>query len=170
MARALNSRVRGAHQELKARERYSESENRAGELDARLSPLELEPDDSDKTVAQILESRHPSLREPADDENAISYRIIEDSLDETNEQPFFSTALADGRLTLVINPDHPFYRKVYKPLVEEKSAGTVKLRGQLELLLLAAARSEALASAEEREVLRSHRSEWSRAVATFLNG
>ena len=56
---------------------------------------------------------------------------------------FFTLAHDGDRLVLVLNPDHPFYREIYKPLSEGDSPRDPQLRAKLELLLLAAARSEA---------------------------
>ena len=43
----------------------------------------------------------------------------------------------------MLNPDHPFYREIYRPLADSDSPRDQQMRAKLELLLLAAARSEA---------------------------
>ena len=68
---------------------------------------------------------------------------------------------------LVLNPGHPFYREIYKPLAEADALQNPRLRAKIELLLLAAARSEVV-SGEDRAVAR-HRRDWSNTLATFLN-
>ena len=70
---------------------------------------------------------------------------------------------------LVLNPDHPFYRDIYKPLADGDSPRDQQLRAKLELLLLAAARSEAVAKGKDQTLAR-HRIEWSNTLAAFLNG
>ena len=72
---------------------------------------------------------------------------------------------------LVLNPDHPFYRNVYRPLVESGKKESDELRQHIDLLLLAAARAEALATTEkDRESLCRQRRAWSDTLATLLNG
>jgi hypothetical protein len=44
----------------------------------------------------------------------------------------------------VLNPEHPFYKLVYKPLLESDDPRDEVVRSQIDLLLLAAARTEAL--------------------------
>ena len=48
---------------------------------------------------------------------------------------------------LVLNSEHPFYREIYKPLVDGDSPRDQQLRVKLELLLLSAVRSEVSAKA-----------------------
>ena len=43
------------------------------------------------------------------------YSIIEQPVKDTS---FFTLAHDGDRLVLVLNPDHPFYREIYKPLSE----------------------------------------------------
>ncbi|MEC9397104.1 MAG: hypothetical protein VX475_05790, partial [Myxococcota bacterium] len=77
----------------------------------------------------------------------------------------------EDQLVVSINPEHPFYKKIYKPLLEEKTVSAATVRGQLELLLLSAARSVAEVSGEdEREALAEWRARWGETIATFLNG
>ena len=45
----------------------------------------------------------------------IRYSIIEHAVKDTS---FFTVAHDGERLVLVLNPDHPFYREIYKPLSE----------------------------------------------------
>ena len=53
----------------------------------------------------------------------------------------------------------------------DKTASASTVRGQIELLLLAAARSVAEAeNEEERAVLSRWRERWGNTIATFLNG
>jgi len=71
----------------------------------------------------------------------------------------------------VLNPEHPFYRAIYRPLMESDKKEFEAIRQQLDLLLLAAARAEALAATRtERESVMRLRRTWSDTLATFLNG
>jgi hypothetical protein len=71
----------------------------------------------------------------------------------------------------VLNPQHPFYKQIYQQLAESDTPRDQQIRTQLELLLLAAARSEA-AENNPRAIaqLERQRRLWSDTLATFLNG
>lgn len=164
MARALNSRARKAHMAVKAAERFSEAERVADERDHLLRPLPRTPDPKAKALLKDLEKTHPQLRRNPS-ERPPRYTIIEASVKDSS---FFSCAHDGDRLVLVINPDHPFYREVYKPLTEGDSPRDQQLAAKVELLLLAAARSEAAAAGKQR-TFAQHRLEWSETLAAFLN-
>ena len=102
------------------------------------------------------------------DSTSAAYRIVPAALSET---AFFNYA-RDGRgVVLVLNPEHPFYKLVYRSLLDSESSRDVALRSQIDLLLLAAARSEALQDEEHAiKVAESLRNCWSDTLATFLNG
>lgn len=163
-ARALNARARKAHLALKAGERFSEAERVAAERDHLLRPLPNRVAPSAKARMRELERSHPVLRHP-DGERAPRYSIVEAPMNDTS---FFSFVHDGERLVLVLNPEHPFYREIYKPLAEADNPRDQVLRAKLELLLLAAARSEA-ASKGSDQTLGRHRLEWSNTLAAFLN-
>jgi hypothetical protein len=162
-ARALNGRARKAHMAVKASERFSEAERIANERDHLLRPLPRGSDPSARALMRELEQGHPELRERVDETDR--YSIVEHGVKDTS---FFTLAHEGDRLVLVLNPDHPFYREIYKPLSEGESARDPQLRAKLELMLLAAARSEA-ASRGKVPALAKHRLEWSNTLAAFLN-
>jgi hypothetical protein len=110
-----------------------------------------------------LQQSHPTLLERGDKKDR--YSIIEHAVKDTS---FFTVAHDEDRLVLVLNPDHPFYREIYKPLSEGEAPRDPQLRAKLELLLLAAARSEAAARGKV-PALAKHRLEWSNTLAAFLN-
>lgn len=167
-ARVLNSRVRKAHLRAKVAVRFTVSEERASSRDDMLTPLPPTPRPRDKQVLGAL-GKTLSLP-PASEENtsgSTKYRIIPTPLSET---VFFNYARDKGRLILVLNPEHPFFKVVYKPLLESDDPRDVALRSQIDLLLLAAARTEALLA--DRDVLQlaeQLRNGWSDTLATFLN-
>lgn len=160
-ARVLNGRARKAHVAVKAGERFSEAERVANERDHFLRRLPKNPDPKSKAVLKNLEKSHPMLRGTS----KSRYRIVESAVKDTC---FFTYGRKDERLLLVLNPDHPFYREIYKPLAETDNPRDQQLRAKLELLLLAAARSEA-SSVRNAPALARHRLEWSNTLATFLN-
>lgn len=162
-ARALNSRARKAHMAVKASDRFSEAERIANERDHLLRPLPRNSDPVAKAWMRELEENHPTLRDRVDEKDR--YSIIEHAVKDTS---FFTLAHDGDRLVLVLNPDHPFYREIYKPLSEGEAPRDPQLRSKLELLLLAAARSEATAQGRV-SALAKHRLEWSNTLAAFLN-
>jgi anti-sigma regulatory factor (Ser/Thr protein kinase) len=162
-ARALNVRARKAHTAVKASERVSQAERIANERDHLLRPLPRTADPTAKALMQELAVSHPTLRERGSE--ADRYSIVEHAVKDTS---FFTLAHDGDRLALVLNPDHPFYREIYKPLSEGDTPRDPELRAKLELLLLAAARSEA-ASRGKIPALAKHRLEWSNTLAAFLN-
>jgi hypothetical protein len=161
-ARALNSRARKAYLAVKASERFSEAERIANERDHLLRPLPNKTDTKTKALIKDLEKSYPIIRRNFADK-ALRYIIIEGSVKDTC---FFTFAHDCHRLVLVLNPDHPFYREIYKPLADGESPRDLQLRAKLELLLLAAARSEAATNKKE---FAQHRLEWSNTLAAFLN-
>ena len=97
----------------------------------------------------------------------LQYRIIQDAVRDTS---MFTFAIKHGLFVLELNPEHLFYRKVYKSLVENETKENKELRGQLDLLILSAARAEAAATREtQRDTLAQSRKVWSNNVAAFLN-
>lgn len=162
-ARALNSRARKAHTAVKASTRFSEAERIANERDHLLRPLPRSADATARALMRELEESHPTLRDRVDE--PARYSIIEHAVKDTS---FFTLAHDGTRLVLVLNPDHPFYREIYKPLSDGDGPRDPQLRAKLELLLLAAARSEAGARAKVPGLV-EHRLEWSNTLAAFLN-
>jgi hypothetical protein len=168
-ARALNSRARKAHLGVKIAERFSSSEDRAAEKDDLLTPLPLKSRPRDKPVLEALkgELSRPSHSERERD-GGVEYRIVPKALSDTC---FFNYARSEGKLVLVVNPDHPFYKLVYKQLLESDDQREVAVRTSIDLLLLAAARAEALLEGREAlKVAEQLRADWSDTLATFLNG
>jgi len=167
-ARALNTRARKAHFGVKIAERFSSSEDRATEKDGLLTPL---PPNARPRDVVVLDSVRKELsqcsqtgREP---EVGVEYRIVPKALSDTC---FFNYARAEGKLVLVLNPDHPFYKLVYKALLESEDQKDISTRISLDLLLLAAARAEALLDGkDELKVAEQIRANWSDTLATFLN-
>jgi Histidine kinase-, DNA gyrase B-, and HSP90-like ATPase len=162
-ARALNGRARKAHLAAKDSERFSEAERLASEHDHLLKPLPKVADPAAKTLMKTLAKSHPVLRRRFKEKHR--YAIVEAAVKDTC---FFTFARDGQRLVLVLNPDHPFYREIYKPLTDGDDPRNQRLRAKLELLLLAAARSEAGAGGKRRDLGR-YRLDWSNTLATYLN-
>ena len=163
-ARALSVRARRAHQAIKQNERFSGAASVASRLDRLLKPLPKKVEPDAKALLVRLEQDHPGLSKSKAGPHA-KYMIVESAVHET---PFFAYARDQNRLVLVLNPEHPFYREVYKPLAESELPRDQHLRTHLELLLLAAARSEA-ASAGKSLPVSKYRHDWSNTIATFFS-
>lgn len=173
IARALNTRARKAHLAVKALERFAESESVARESDSVLPPIELKPTHADRRLLTELTKSNPELRGSPSPRNGdgnagLDYRVIESGIKGTN---FFDFVRRDGQLVLVINQAHPFYRLVYKPLLESDTPRERQIRTHLDLVLLAAARGEAAnRNRQDAGLLQEHRQQWSAALAAFLVG
>ena len=168
-ARALNARARKAHLAAKVAKRFSSSESRASEKDELLPPLPRYSRLRDEKVLLTLGKKLTTSPTSVDNATlSTEYRIVPAPLSET---AFFNYARDEGRLVVVINPEHPFYKTVYKSLLESDSSRDEMIRAQFDLLLLAAARNEALLedpdSLKTAELIRNG---WSDTLATFLNG
>lgn len=171
-ARALNARARQAHVAAKAAERFSESETLAAAREQLLEPLPMGSRARDQAILDELKKRNPVLRKPApateDAKVRVAYKIVEAVVRNTS---FFNYARQDGRLILVLNPNHPFYKQMYRKLADSELPRDQQLRTQLELLLLAAARSEASEDSPRAiSQIERQRQLWSDTLATFLNG
>ena len=168
-ARALNSRARKAHLSAKIAARFTGSEDRANEKDDMLAPLPLKPRPRDSRILKALGKKlRPTGSTGGNSGGATEYQIVPTALSET---AFFNYARDEGRLVLVLNLDHPFYKILYKPLLEADNPSDETVRSQIDLLLLAAARAEALLEDKETlKVAEQLRANWSDTLATFLNG
>ena len=175
-ARVLNARARKAHLVAKAAVRFSESENIASEREKLLKPLPDCNRERDKNVLDFLKPTHPALQKTLVDSpeaqitsscGGIEYKIIEA---EVRDRSFFTYARDGSRIVLALNPSHPFYKHIYRPLVDSNTPRDRQLRTQIELLLLALARAEV--TEQNNDVLtwlEHHRINWSNTLATFLN-
>lgn len=168
-ARALNSRARKAHFNAKISERFTASIDRAQETDEMLTPLPPAPRPRDAKILGAINRHLGGARRPRKSEkSSVEYRIVPTALSET---AFFNYARDNGRLVLVLNPEHPFYGLVYRPLLESDNETAEAMRSQIDLMLLAAARTEALLEDQSlMKVAEQLRNGWSDTLATFLNG
>lgn len=164
-ARILNGRARKSHLDTKAQERFDDVEKLAGDRDRRLTPLPAKGDASSQKLFGELKKKNPSLRAKKTT-SGTGYKIVERSLE---GMQFYKPAYDGERLVLVINPEHPFYKRLYGRLVESDKPDDKAMRERLELFLLAAARAEVALGKKNQEVIEKFRSEWSNALSTFLD-
>jgi hypothetical protein len=168
IAKALNARVRRAHLRLKSGEATREAEETAGQREKLLPQLPRRALTTKLSKMQAVLSTYPELLSPSGRRGTdLEYRIVQAEMRDT---VFFTYALANGRFVLVLNPEHPFYRRLYQPLLESENNDFKQIRSQLELLVLAAARAEAtVANISAERFVESHRTKWSDILATYLN-
>lgn len=171
IARTLNSRVRKGHLAIKAREQLSRVEHIATERDGLLKPLPRcgTRHDDERAIRRLMK-KHPSLATATETGNGTttSYAVIEDRLKGTD---LFRVLRGDGRLVLVLNPDHPFHKRVYKPLADSENQRDVEMLCNLQLLLLSAARASVSPTGRhQQDLMRDFLHRWSDVLATFLNG
>jgi hypothetical protein len=168
-ARALNSRVVRCHQHVKIAEEVKDAEKTASIKENILKPLpKSNPRTENNTVFKNIAKEHKELTQKpkAGKDSRIEYRIIESRLKETD---LYSYSIKNGRFILVINPEHPFYKSVLSTTTNKDSPEAKKLKMNLELLFLAAARAEAmLTSKVDGEVIKKYRKYWSDVAATYI--
>jgi hypothetical protein len=164
-ARALNARVRKAHLVAKTRDIVSNSEQIAADRDHLLRPIPIKASAATRALMRDLKRECASIGEFAEaSATSLRYRIVEKTL---SDSCFYTCAYDGKQLVLVLNPDHPFYREIYKPICEGIASSNPQLRAKIDLLLFAAARSEIAAG--EAPALTRYRLQWSNTLATFLN-
>lgn len=170
-AKALNGRVRQTHFQVRATDRTVEVEQLVGRRDSLLKPLpKVTHSPEQRAMLSQIVSRNPSLKEDSSGSygGGLNYKIVYENLKGT---AFYSFIVKNGTFLLVLNPEHPFYRKVYKPLLENDTKENKAFRSHFDLLLLAVARAEAAATKEsQRDSFAQLRKTWSDNLATFLNG
>lgn len=164
-ARALNSRVRQAHVDARTRQSLHTTEALATRVERHLPRLPTRATRGRKSAVDLIVTRRPEIQAQlrAGSRGDVAYAIIHEPLDESS---FFAHETDGDRFILRINSEHPFYRKIYKPLLDQ---GHEAAR-QLELMVLSAARQQAAArGSDESEALNSALIGWSKILALYLN-
>ena len=155
IARELNSTVRRRY--LAVRDDSSEPKSVvvAKVRDALMAPV--------ATRSSAQSSRYSDGKERL---NRLGYKIDEKVLDGVS---FYRPSLVREHLTLTLNRDHHFYKKVYEPLSATRQVESARVLSQLQLLLLAVSRAEcSLRSVEEKVAVQHLRETWSNALTAFL--
>lgn len=168
-AKALNNRVRRAHIQVRAGAQSASVESLASKRDKELRPLPaVRAGKVNRDVLRDLMKRHAFLKEkpqPSAD-GAPEYRIIEDH---AGDSAFLRPVVTDGRVLVVVNQRHAFYKALYRPLIEDENVPLKDVTRVVQTLLLAAVRSEALFTKDtERKLIAKFRAEWSNALEVLL--
>ena len=169
IAKALNYRVRQAHLQLKTNERSQDAEQTAIQKECLLTPLPQNiRKEKYETILTHVESQDKTIRSITDTPNKgeMKYSIREAKIKDTS---FYCFAIKNGHFILIVNPEHPFYKKLYSSLTDDSNPNVKELRCQLDLMLLAAARAEAMiAKKVDAETVEKFRHSWSNTLATFF--
>lgn len=147
-ARVLNGRARAAHSELRKNVNPRISELIAGDKSKYLAPIHGRAEVASKSGRTV-------------------YKIEEKPLADGS---FYSFRTEGGSFYLTLDPDHAFYREIYQPLKRADNEESEKLQVLIELLLLAATRSEARISPNDAGVVAKFRADWGMAAETFIGG
>lgn len=168
IGRALNARVRRAHQAAKSRERYAGAERRIAAAASRMEPLAAvkQVAAQDSPLLQRLVVLYPELTLPAE-EGQLEHRLVEEDLADAG---LYEVLRLPGRIVVVLNTAHPFYQQAYAPLVGAEVHEAAARREQLEVLFLSLARAEVGSSAAAGAHLQRFRRAWSDVLAEVLRG
>jgi hypothetical protein len=160
IARELNGRARRAFLDVKGSAAIRESEKLAERRDSLLEPPR-EADASGKNAARQLQ------RGGRGRVGGLEYRLVFRRL---ASPCFYQPELDGSRLTVVLNEAHPMVRSSFGADGKSRDE-TKKSRRDVELLVLAAARTE-LTLAKNKQAktwTNTFRQSWSRTLATFLS-
>lgn len=154
-ARKLNARVRHRFAALKTEHGESASEAAASKYDKYLRPLPSRKN----TGTSVRRHLFPKVSR-----SHKKYSVV---IRKERAAAFFTPVLVDGTVVVVINENHPFYERIYRPLLDgDRRAESA--RKEIELLLLAAARAELENAGARSTNHETFRNEWGLTLATFL--
>lgn len=161
IARELNGRARKAFKEVKADDRKRQSVKVAERFDNL-----MEPPPEAATVARVDGGQ---LRRGGRGRiGGLEYKLCVKTADAAW---FFRPELNGKRLTVALNSQHPFVRKACGRILELGGDAESISDTNLELLILAAARTEVMLAKDKRasKWARTFRESWSNILATFLS-
>jgi hypothetical protein len=162
-AKALNREVRQAHEQLKFAGAAKSAETIAATRERLLPNLQSPGRGGKDKALEKLTKRHPQLLVTENGTSAHpEYSLIADSLKDSR---LFRTHHTGGKIVLVLNSEHAFYKRIYAPLAEAADPAQQKLKQHLDLMLLAAARAESGRNKTVDDFLVS----WSNVLHTFLS-
>jgi hypothetical protein len=167
-AKALNSRVRQKHLNLKTEKTGVEAERLASKRHDRLRPIpKVKGPGGDLRALSDLAGRHARVKDALTEKGPETrYLLVQD---EQDSGPFYKPLVANGVLVSVLNSNHLFFRKFYEPLVGQSGLDPVKASHMMNLMLLAATRAEAsLSNKDEKKTLAKFRKEWSEVLDALL--
>ena len=147
-ARTLNARARDAHTKLK-----TATTNRPSEATAEANSRYLKP--LPKRTGGRASTNRPQ------------YDI---QLKALSNDCFYSFEWQRDTLALTLDPDHAFFRELLGPLRTAENEQAQDFVKALELMLFAAARTEAAMKSTDAQVMEAFRVHWSTSLQTLLAG
>jgi len=169
-AKALNLRIRQAHGHVKTAKSVAGAEAIAESQEIRLKPI---PRGSvlarDKSRIEGLSRRNSAVRtmQKNDTSNLVKYRLIED---DGRGAVFFHPVIGKNTVFGVLNPKHRFFTILYQPLMELAQSPDAGFARAVQLLLLSAARAEAMFTrSDEHVAIERFRREWSEVLDVLLS-
>lgn len=170
-AKALNSAVRKQFQELKLASHRDPLEQSLLQIEPKLPPIgRRRHDEASALDLSALRDRHSLLRLEAPPTNgkASEYRIIEDC---QNSRSLFDVHADDGRVIVVMNNRHPFFKKELAGYADHATLPMEHVRSMFERLIVSAARAElTLSRSADIRVLKTYRDTWGHALALLTHG
>ncbi|MDB5143417.1 MAG: hypothetical protein JWQ66_2130 [Mucilaginibacter sp.] len=153
-AKTLNARVRQKFIDLKKNEPIVHSKQSLERTDVYLPGLRS---DSDQGY----------FNELAEKFKGFNYTI---KVEKRTGYPFFEVQTKENRLELNINEEHPFYLQLFRPLSQRRINNPADFMKLLEMLIFAAARSEAsFKGTQEESVILKFKTEWGANIKTFMS-
>jgi hypothetical protein len=153
-AKTLNARVRQKFTDLKKTEPIVHSRQSLERTDVYLPGLKTDGDEA-------------YLEQLAEKFKGFDYTI---KVEKRTGHPFFEVQTKDNRLELNINEEHPFYLQLFRPLSQRKVSNPADFMKLLEMLIFAAARSEAtFKGTQEESVILKFKTEWGANIKTFMS-
>jgi len=153
--KTLNGRVRQKFIDLKKSEPIVHSKQALERTDVYLPGLKTEGKN------QYLENDFITKFK------GLEYEMV---IDNNIEDRFFEVATVNNKLQLSINSNHPFYHQLFKPLSEKKINSSTEFIKLLEILIFAAARSEAsFKGSTDEEAINKFKNEWGANIKTFMS-
>jgi len=160
IARELNTRARHAFLDVKKDVSPRESERLAERHDRFLEPPRGVTASESRRTRELQRDSRGRI-------GGLEYRLTSQELE---DECFYTTRMEGTRVTVVLNATHPIVTALFN---SDQFAGqsVEKIRRNLELLILAAARAELTLpkTNKAKTWIKNFRQSWSRTLATFLS-
>jgi hypothetical protein len=161
IARELNCRARRAFMEVRGTDHRRDSEKMAERFDNLIEPPLQATSGLGKQNGKPKRGGRGRI-------GGLEYRL---RTSKAAADWFFEPELEGARLTVVLNEHHPFVRKACGHMVEGAKSSQSLVEKHLELLILAAARTEVTLAKDNqaKQWAREFRESWSNILAKFLS-
>ncbi len=162
IARELNNRVRNRFIELKKIGSNLRAKYELEKVDGFISPpIGSFTKDDVHSLLQRIRSKSNS----GSVIKGLKYYLDFKKLDGIS---FFISEYSKKQILVQLNSNHPFYSKVYHPLLENQKNASYYFMKQLEILIFAAARAESILEEKQKKIAGIYRDNWSQILAAYL--